>query len=282
MTYIPWYGNNAKILPIIRDYFPDFYKINGYIEPLVGPGTVYFYLMENYIGALQGKPIYLSDINKELINCHRTVRDSPDKVELVFEKHIKLHSEKHYYEVRNKYPPGDGMADIEKAGAFIYLVGASYENGWRVNSHGKMNVSFNDNSDSKIYSRNFHDELNRCSRLLKFAHINTMSFEKVLGINSKKGGLKDFFVFLDYPYRKIEHQYDKNKWDLDSKLKLVSTFKTLDKMGAKVMLVIDDKSCHYIEYENFVITPIFSSSELVITNYKPIRKQKTIEESWSL
>jgi site-specific DNA-adenine methylase len=46
----------------ISDYFPDINRCKGYIEPFLGAGHTFFYLMANY-DSLEEKPIYLSDLN---------------------------------------------------------------------------------------------------------------------------------------------------------------------------------------------------------------------------
>ena len=68
MPFLKWMGGKSQVLHIFKDYFPDFYNVKGYIEPFIGGASIYFYVMENYRGALDGKPIFISDINKELIN----------------------------------------------------------------------------------------------------------------------------------------------------------------------------------------------------------------------
>lgn len=189
MPFLKWMGGKSQVLHIFKDYFPDFYGVKGYIEPFMGGGSVYFYIMENFRGALEGKPIFVSDINKELINCYKVVRDNVDKVIPLLEEHQKLNSEEYYYEIRKKYPPGNDMTDIEKAAAFIYLSRAAFGGLWRVNSEGKMNAPFNKNPAIKIMDDGLYDY----SRLLKPANINVMSFENILKIN--KGDLKDWFVY---------------------------------------------------------------------------------------
>lgn len=201
MSFLKWMGGKSQVLHIFKDYFPEFNNIKGYIEPFIGGANVYFYIMENWGGKLQGKPIFISDVNKELINCYRSVRNSVDKMIPLLEEHQRLNSEKHYYDVRKEYPPGKNMTNVEKAAAFIYLSRSAFGGLWRVNSQGKMNAPFNKNPNIKIIDRELKAELFNYAGLLKHAHINVMSFENILKIND--GDLEGYFVYCCLPGTKI-------------------------------------------------------------------------------
>ncbi len=297
MPFLKWMGGKSQVLNIFKDYFPDFYSIKGYIEPFIGGGSVYFYIMENFRGALEGKPIFISDINKELINCYKVVRDDVDQIIPILEKHQKLNNEEYYYEVREKYPPGEDMKDIEKAAAFIYLSRAAFGGLWRVNSEGKMNAPFNKNAEIKIMD----DELNHYSRLLKSANINVMSFENILKFKNIEG----FFIYLDPPYADTGQGaftgYSKDGYHTAKRDLLPKVFKELDKRGTKLMMSNADVPAIRSHFSDFYINVIKTNrqtgiqlssitkdkientgklNEVVVTNYKSTKGQKTIDEMW--
>ena len=299
MPFLKWMGGKSQVLHIFKDYFPDFYNVKGYIEPFIGGGSVYFYIMENYKGALEGKPILISDINKELINCYKVVRDNVDDVIPLLEKHQKLNCEEYYYRVREIYPPGDDMNVIEKAAAFIYLSRAAFGGLWRVNSEGKMNAPFNKNPAVKIMD----DDLYQYSGLLKLAKINVMSFENVLKFKSIEG----YFVYLDPPYADTGQGaftgYSKDGYHAAKRDMLPKVFKELDKRGAKVMMSNADVPAMRSYFSDFYINVIKTNrqtgiqlssitkdkidntgklNEVVVTNYRPVKKQITIDEAWIL
>jgi len=296
-------GGKSQVLHIFKDYFPDFANINGYIEPFLGGANVYFYVMENWKAKLEGKPIYISDVNKELINCYRCVRNSVNKVIPLLEEHQKLNSEKHYYDVRNEYPPGDKMTDVEKAAAFIYLSRAAFGGLWRVNSQGKMNAPFNKNPNINIMNRELGNELRNYSVLLKQAEIKLSSFENILTING--GNLKGWFCYLDPPYFDIGNNaftgYSKDGYSVANRLNLPKVFKELDKKGCKVMMSNSDASVIYRDFKDFNIHNITTNrttgiqlssitkekmgdakklKEVVVINYKINDKQRTMDNSW--
>lgn len=297
MAFLKWIGGKSQVLHIFKDYFPDFYNINGYIEPFVGGGNIYFYIMETYGDALQGKPIYISDINNELINCYKVVRDNVDDLIVILDKHQKLHSEEHYFNIREEYPPGLNMNNTEKAAAFMYLSRACFGGLWRVNSKGKMNADFGGNLNLKVVDEDLHSY----SRMLQNAKINTMSFENILKFKNIEG----YFVYMDPPYYDTGQDnfagYTKDGYHLSRRMILPKVFEELDRRGCKVMMSNSDSQAIRNMFANFNISIIQTNrhtgiqlssitkeklkeatrlTEAIVTNYKIFKKQKTIDEAW--
>lgn len=299
-------GGKSKVLHLFKDYFPDFKKINGYIEPFIGGGSVFFYLKEN--GYLEGKPVYLSDINAELINTHIVVRDKLGELIPLLEKHQKLSNEKYYDNIRKEFPPGTGWTDVEKAAAFIYLVNNSMGGMWRVNSQGKNNRSMSPAACANAYvgedyqSKNnlVKDELFKCSKLLQGTIIRCHPFEKILDILELKD-VKNYLIFFDPPYFSVGYQqYSKDGFNVNSRLNIPKVFKELDKRGNKVMMSNSDSPTIYTYFKGYHINQIQTErrqvaldgvtkenmknakkwTEVVVTNYKPPVRQLDIMNAW--
>lgn len=185
-----------NLLPQLNELFPDMYSINGYIEPFIGGGSVFFFLMDKHQGAMINKPVYLSDINSELINLYRVVRDKVNELIHILEKHQKLNSEKYFYEIRDIYPPGNNLSNVEKASMFIYLCNTCFGGEWRVNSEGKFNKAYGGQDNARVFDK---EELFKCSALLKGVNLNVMSFEKIVNIKNIGG----YFVYCCLPGTKI-------------------------------------------------------------------------------
>lgn len=196
MTFIRWRGGKINLIPQLNELFPDMYSMNGYIEPFIGGGSIFFFLMKKYEGALKEKPIYLSDINPELINCYRVVRDKVNELISLLEKRQKLNNEKYFYSIRDIYPPGRGLDDIEKASMFIYLCNTCFGGEWRVNSEGRFNKAYGGQDNARIFDK---EELLECSKLLKGVKLNIMSFENIVKIKN----INNFFVYCCLPGTKI-------------------------------------------------------------------------------
>ncbi len=221
MTFLRWVGSKRKIVHKFKDMFPDIDKCRGYIEPFLGGGSVFYYVTQNY--NLEGKPIYLSDINKELIITYRVVRDKLDELIPLLETHQKLNNKEYFDKMRKIFPPGDEMTDIEKAASFIYLSKCVFGSKWVVNSHGKLSTTYRGNEGENI----FDDNIFLCSKLLQGTKINYHPFDRLLEIN--KGDLKDWFVYCCLSGTKIRM--------LDERLLNVEDVKIGDKtfMGGNVV-----------------------------------------------
>ncbi len=90
---------------------------------------------------LQKKKSYLSDMNEELINVYRVVKNNPESL-LNFLKNI-AHSQETYLDIRawDRVPNWQNhTSDVERAGRFLYLNRTCFNGLHRVNSKGEFNV----------------------------------------------------------------------------------------------------------------------------------------------
>ena len=71
--FLKWAGGKSQLLKEIEKYYPFYDKsIKKYAEPFVGGGAVLFDILNKY----DLEEIYISDINRELINTYLTIRDN--------------------------------------------------------------------------------------------------------------------------------------------------------------------------------------------------------------
>jgi DNA adenine methylase len=99
-----------------------------YVEPFLGGGAMFF--------ALCPERALLADLNKELIDVFRTVRDEVDSVIKAL-RPLK-NNEDTYYAIRASKPRNAAM----KAARFIYLNKTCFNGLYRVNTRGEFNVPF--------------------------------------------------------------------------------------------------------------------------------------------
>ena len=80
-----WTGGKSRLIPEIEKRIPkDINKqYDTYIEPFVGGGSVFFYIIENY----NFKNIYINDKNSDLINLYLAFKEKPKEI---FDKIEKL------------------------------------------------------------------------------------------------------------------------------------------------------------------------------------------------
>lgn len=75
--FLKWAGGKGQLLKEIEKYYPfENGEITKYAEPFVGGGAVLFDILSKY----DLKEIYISDINAELINTYRIIRDDIDSL----------------------------------------------------------------------------------------------------------------------------------------------------------------------------------------------------------
>lgn len=73
--FLKWAGGKGQLLSEIEKYYPfETSKITKYAEPFVGGGAVLFDILSKY----DLEEVYISDINAELINTYRIIRDDID------------------------------------------------------------------------------------------------------------------------------------------------------------------------------------------------------------
>ena len=73
---LKWAGGKRQLLPTIRRYYPS--QFRRYIEPFFGSGAVFFDLAGS--GALDGRDVWLLDVNQDLVDCYHVLRDKTDAV----------------------------------------------------------------------------------------------------------------------------------------------------------------------------------------------------------
>jgi DNA adenine methylase len=270
--FVKWAGGKGQLLEQFKPLFPK--KFNRYLEPFVGSGAVFFYIIQKY----NPKEIIISDINDELINTYEIIRNDVEKLIIELKKHKKKHIAKgkqYYLDMRNKNPKE--LSDLERAARFIYLNKTCFNGLYRVNSEDKFNVPMGSYKNPDIVQEK---RLRDVSKLIKNVIIKLMSFEKVIDL-SKKGD----FVYFDPPYYPLKNKesfttYTKNAF-LDKEQKILAeVFKKLDKKGCSLMLSNSDTKFIKDLYSSYNINFVQAKrmincnsdkrgkiNEVVVTNY---------------
>lgn len=126
--FVKWAGGKRLLLPKLLAHMPAVRPGRRYVEPFLGGGAMFF--------ALRPERALLADLNKELIDVFRTVRD---EVDAVIKALRPLKNEgATYYAVRASKPRNPAR----KAARFIYLNKTCFNGLYRVNTKGEFNVPF--------------------------------------------------------------------------------------------------------------------------------------------
>jgi len=188
-TFIKWAGGKRRLIEQLDKHLPK--KIDRYFEPFLGGGSMFFYIKQKY----NPKFCMISDINKDLIETFKAVRDNPK--ELI--KHIryfkKRNSEEFYYQIRKKLNENK-FEGIRRCAVFIYLNKTCFNGLYRVNSKGEFNVPCGKYKNPEIFNEEI---ILFASKLLQRVKIIYQDYKEILNY-VKKGD----FVYLDPCYDPIK------------------------------------------------------------------------------
>src|SRR4028119_121289 len=247
--FLKWAGGKNKLIQQYIPYFPK--KFKTYYEPFLGGGAIFFYLNPQLA--------VLTDINAELVNTYRCVKNNVEELILLLKEHQLKHSKEYYYGVRQ----GNGITPIEKAARLIYLNKTCFNGLYRENSKGEFNVPIGKYKNPKICNPAL---LRSVSVALQNAQITVRAFEEILEYASNW----DDFVYFDPPYYPLSPTsnftaYSRYSFSQDDQRRLKYVFAELAERGVKVMLSNSD--CEFIRelYRDFNISSI-TASRLINSN----------------
>lgn len=223
--FLKWAGGKRQLLPILKTKIPE--KYNRYYEPFVGAGALLF--------EIQPKKAVINDINSELINCYKVIKEDLDDLIQDLSQHK---NEKEYYYCVRDLDRSDGyrnLRDIKKASRIIYLNRTCYNGLFRVNSQGQFNVPFGKYKNPKIVDEIVLKAINHYLTN-NSVEIRNLDFEDALS-DAKKGD----FVYIDPPYDPVSDTSSFTGYSIDGfgkeeQKRLKSVFDSLDERGCKVML----------------------------------------------
>ena len=241
--FVKWAGGKRQLLPEIRMRYQSILSnsITKYAEPFVGGGAVLFDILTVH----RFKEAYISDINAELINAYRVIRDSTDTLiaELAMMQDLFLPLAKDarkafYYKVRDEYNRICIRDDnIRKAALMIFLNKTCFNGLYRVNSKGLYNVPVGDYKSPVICDK---DNLNAVSKALKNVEIICGQFT-----DSEYFIDKNTLAYFDPPYRPLNvtsnfTSYTKLDFNDDEQIRLAGYIDYLSNKGVKIILSNSD------------------------------------------
>lgn len=212
---LKWTGGKRQFVVDIKKYMQPGQRL---IEPFVGGGALFF--------ACDG-PAIINDMNCELINFYKVVRDKP--LELVKWVRTWPQDKETYYEIRDN----DRFSDFEtqdsftRAGRFLYLNKCAFNGMWRENSKGFHNVPWNQKRNSGFPS---DADMLAASGRLKQANITCGDFADACA----EASVGDF-VYFDPPYTTSTFtSYAKSGFDHEDLKRLADLALTLSNIKVNV------------------------------------------------
>jgi len=267
--FLKWAGGKGRLLLQYEAFFPK--AFDTYYEPFLGGGAVFFHLAE------RGQRAILGDINPELVNVYRCVRDYPRELTQRLQQHQVHHSSTYYYQVRQQRHL---TQPVERAARLIYLNKTCYNGLYRENAQGYFNVPLGRYKNPTICDGAL---LQAAANALQRTEIGVFSFEAILEWPLTP---RDF-VYFDPPYHPISPtsrftSYNRYGFSAQDQERLAGVFQKLAQRRVPVMLSNSD--CPLIRelYQGFHLHPIQAPrainsqadrrgkiTELLITSYPP-------------
>lgn len=243
--FLKWAGGKSQLLKEIERYYPfETGCITKYAEPFVGGGAVLFDILSKY----DLKEVYISDINAELVNTYRIIRDENDTlIEILYSMQsdfIPLDTENrkaYYMKKRERFNDlkvnGDENTNIEKAGLMIFLNKTCFNGLYRVNKKGLFNVPMGAYKKPLIC-----DEKNLRAVSKKLQKVKIVCGDYA---NSAEFIDENTFVYFDPPYRPLTETsnftaYTENVFDDKKQIELAKFVERMHKKGAKVVVSNSD------------------------------------------
>ena len=269
--FLKWAGGKRQLLRQIQRYLPS--RFHTYYEPFVGGGAVLF--------GLQPGQAVINDVNPELINTYKVIRNHLEELLADLSKHENTRD--YFYALRelDRKPGFQQLSSVERASRLIYLNKTCYNGLFRVNRNGFFNVPFGAYKKPNIVNepvlRSVHDYLSHHP-----IEILNTDFAKAAA-SAKEGD----FVYLDPPYDPVSETssftgYSLAGFSRHEQTRLRETVDDLTNRGCLVML--SNSATEFIRelYKDYEIILVEASrainsnpdkrgkiDEVLILNYKP-------------
>lgn len=226
--FVKWAGGKSQLIPQIIRLMPS--RFARYFEPFLGGGAVFFHT------ASYNRNAYLSDINVDLINAYKIIRNNVEELITALKYHQDEYTKSpksYYYQLRDETK---GLNKIENAARFITLNKTCYNGLYRVNKKGLFNVPIGRYKNPLICDP---VNLRKMSIVLSqsASYLGVIDYKKILVEKADK----DDFVYLDPPFHPISNtanftSYTNSGFSFEDQKELATIFKELTRRGCKLLL----------------------------------------------
>ncbi len=255
--FVKWVGGKRQLIPELLKYIPK--NFNNYFEPFVGGGALFFELYN--LGILKNKKVFLFDINEELINAYKIIRDYPNELIEKLKEFKSKHNKEFYYQIRelDRTDNYKKLNNIIKAARFIYLNKTCFNGLYRVNKKGYFNVPMGKYKTPKILDEN---NILLVSKALQNTIIKHSDYKKVLEYAQKED-----FIYFDPPYYPLTEtsnftSYTQEKFLKKEQIELFETFDILSQKGCFVLESNSDTKFINNLYNKFKIKKVFANRSI--------------------
>ena len=234
---IKWVGGKQSVMVHFEDLIKNNLKPGSTLyEPFAGGLAVTL--------ALEHPNTVVNDLNSELINMYKIIRDNPEELISELKCFQNSHNTEFYYHVRNldRTDMLSRMSDVIKAARTIYLNKTCFNGLYRVNSKGQFNSPIGRTSSGKTPDIVQEELIREMSKFLKSVQFHNGDYKECLA-----GATSGDVVFLDPPYDTDEAiksegfvGYQKEGWTRKDLEELKMICDELSIRGCKIILTNND------------------------------------------
>ncbi len=234
---IKWVGGKTQLLKELKEIIiPALKEDSYYYEPFCGGAALAL--------DLEHKNTILNDLNSELINMYKVIRDNSEELIAELKCFQNSHNPEFYYHIRNldRTDALSKMSDVVKAARTIYLNKTCFNGLYRVNSKGQFNSPIGRTSSGKTPDIVQEDLIREMSQYLKTVQFHNGDYKDCL-VTAKAEDV----VFFDPPYDQDESissegfvGYQKEGWTRKDLEELKTVCDELSIRGVKVVLTNND------------------------------------------
>ena len=260
---LKWVGGKRELIPEIKKFYQKI-EFNKYIEPFFGGGSVYLDIIEKF-GIEKSNLSIINDVNTDLIEMYRNIKDTPEKIIENCDKLEKDYLKYGYYHIRDRFNgidrnknKVDRYEGIQRSSSLILLNRTCFNGLYRTNKNGLFNVPEGRYTNPKIINK---ENLLQLSRVLPpVKNILNQNFNTIKQI--EKGDL----VYFDPPYHPLNETSSFTDYSgvfgIQEQLLLRDYFVELDKKG--VFLIQSNSSSNFIKeiYSNFNLIEVKCSRNI--------------------
>ncbi|HSL13189.1 MAG TPA: Dam family site-specific DNA-(adenine-N6)-methyltransferase [Nitrososphaeraceae archaeon] len=245
--FIKWAGGKSRLISQIKNFIPK--DFNNYFEPFVGSGALFFYMVKSF-KIKREFCAHLSDINSELINVYKTIKDNlTDLIQELQYNEIEYYKnpKRFYYKLRAE---NFEFNSIKKAARFITLNKTCYNGLYRVNKKDLFNVPIGKYINPKICDFQNLTKVNQIMNLTNTILEDYDYYNITLKIKEND------FIYFDPPYHPLNEtskftNYTSYGFDYNQQKRLANFFYELDKRKCKILLSNSDTTFVRDLYSSF-------------------------------
>lgn len=221
--FLRWAGSKRKMLPRLAPFWRSSHK--RYVEPFAGSACLFF--------ELSPKAAVLGDVNRELIELYRVVRDEPERLH---RRLCRIRRDLTTY-LRWRQLKPKSLDRETRALRLLYLNRNCFNGIYRTNANGGFNVPMG----TRVGEYCSLEELLECSRLLRRAILIAGDFDKTM-----QQVTAGDFVYLDPPYavisRRIFKEYAKDTFNSSDISRLSEGLGEIVRRGADFLVSYADSA----------------------------------------